>query len=102
MAVCNPVRIRPDHEKEPIGEGTKGAGLTAQRLLIEEGEPPCKRLVDLEARNDECRPRGFPPDELVTLSKWQRRFGRYADFGLQRLEDWKASRQRIEERPAAT
>jgi hypothetical protein len=69
--------------------------LSASRLLIEENEPPCKRLVDLEARNDECRARGFPPDELVPLSLWQRKLGRYFDFGLERLEQWKADRQRV-------
>jgi hypothetical protein len=69
--------------------------LTAERLLLEQGEPPCKRLVDLEARNDECRARGFSPDELVPLSKAQRFFGYYgAAFGMQRLEDWKANKQR--------
>lgn len=68
--------------------------LSASRLLIEENEPPCKRLVDLEARNDECRARGFPPNEIVPLSAWQRRLGRYFDFGLERLEQWKADRQR--------
>lgn len=69
-------------------------GLCAKRLLIEEGEPPVKRLVDLEARNDECRARGFPPDDLVPLSRWQRRLGRFFDFGMDRLERWKTDRQR--------
>ena len=69
--------------------------LTAERLLSELGEPPCKRLVDLEARNDECRARGFSPDELAPLGKLQRLFGYYgAAFGMQRLEDWKANKQR--------
>ncbi len=69
--------------------------LTAERLILEQGEPPCKRLVDLEARNDECRARGYPPEDLVPLSKWQRFFGYYgATFGMERLEDWKADRQR--------
>lgn len=68
--------------------------LKAARLLIEEGEPPCRRLVDLEARNDECRARGYSPDEIVPLSWKQRRFGRFFDFDMGRLEDWKAERQR--------
>lgn len=76
--------------------------LTGERLLIEEGEPPCKRLVDLEARNDECRAQGYPPDDLVPLSKWQRFFGYYgADFGMERLEKWKADRQRQKAASAA-
>lgn len=65
--------------------------LTAERLRIEENEPPCKRLVDLEARNDECRARGFPSRMLVPLSTSQRFFGYYgASFGMKRLEAWKA------------
>jgi len=69
--------------------------LVGERLVLEQSEPPCKRLVDLEARNDECRARGFPPDELVPLSGWQRFFGYYgAQIGMARLEQWKAERQR--------
>jgi hypothetical protein len=69
--------------------------LTAERLILEQAEPPCKRLVDLEARNDECRAQGMSPDELVPLSGPQRFFGYYgASFGMRRLENWKAARQR--------
>jgi chromosome condensin MukBEF ATPase and DNA-binding subunit MukB len=69
--------------------------LTAERLLIEEAEPPCKRLVDLEARNDECRAQGMSPDELAPLTGPQRFFGYYgASFGMRKLEKWKADRQR--------
>jgi hypothetical protein len=68
--------------------------LAAARLTIERGEMPVKRLVDLQARNDECRVRGYPPDEQVPLSKWQRRLGYYFTFGMPRLEEWKANRQR--------
>jgi hypothetical protein len=82
-------------DKHSLGE------LIAARLIIEEGEPPCKRLVDLEARNDELRARGYPPDELVPLSQWQRRLGRYFDFDLPRLEEWKAARQRSSAEKAA-
>jgi len=64
--------------------------LAAGRLKIEENEPPCKRLVDLQARNDECRARGFPPSYLVPLSKWQRYFGYFFTFGMARLEQWKS------------
>lgn len=70
--------------------------LTAERLLIEENEPPCKRLVDLESRNDEWRSRGYSPEELVPLSGWQSFFGYWVTFGLPRLEKWKADRQRIQ------
>jgi hypothetical protein len=68
--------------------------LAASRLRLEESEPPCKRLVDLQARNDECRARGFPPDDLVPLSRWQRYLGYFATFGMARLEQWKAEQQR--------
>jgi hypothetical protein len=64
--------------------------LTAERLMIEEKEPPCKRLVDLEARNDEWRARGYDLAEEVPLSDRQRR---YFTFGLPRLERWKAERK---------
>lgn len=70
--------------------------LTAERLLIEENEPPCKRLVDLESRNDEWRSRGYSPDELVPLNGWQSFFGYWVTFGLPRLERWKAERQKIQ------
>ncbi|MGY3347148.1 MULTISPECIES: hypothetical protein [unclassified Bradyrhizobium] len=63
-------------------------------MEIEKLEPPCKRLVDLQARNDECRARGFPPDELAPLNWTQRVFGYFFTFGMRRLEDWKADRQR--------
>jgi hypothetical protein len=79
---------RSERSAEALGD------LKARRLEIEKLEPPCKRLIDLQARNDECRARGFPPDELVPLSWAQRSFGYIATFGLQRLEDWKADRQR--------
>jgi len=76
--------------------------LKAERLLIEQGEPPCKRLVDLEARNDECRAQGYPPDDLVPLSKWQRFVGYYgANVGMERLEKWKADHQRQKATSAA-
>ncbi len=63
--------------------------LTADRLKIEAREPPCKRLVDLQARNDECRARGYP--KLVPLNRWQNSLGYLFTFGMGRLERWKAS-----------
>lgn len=65
--------------------------LAARRLELEIEEPPCKRLVDLQARNDECRSRGFPAKDLVPLSSLQRYFGYFFTFGLARLEKWKAA-----------
>jgi hypothetical protein len=73
---------------EAVGE------LSATRMEIEKCEPPCKRLVDLQARNDECRARDFPPEDIIPLSRWQRWFGYFATFGMPRIEAWKADRQR--------
>ena len=79
---------RSERSPEALGD------LKARRLEIEKLEPPCKRLIDLQARNDECRARGFPPEDLAPLSWAQRSFGYFVTFGLRRLEDWKADRQR--------
>ncbi len=68
--------------RHELDEGVKA------RLRIERDEPPVKRLVDLQARNDECRARDFPPGKEVPLSRWQRWFGAYATFGMERLEAW--------------
>jgi hypothetical protein len=68
--------------------------LSAVRLEIEKSEPPCKRLVDFQARNDECRAREFPPEDIIPLSLPQRWFGYFATFGLPKIEEWKAARQR--------
>jgi hypothetical protein len=73
--------------------------LAAERLELERNEPPCKRLVDLQARNDECRARDFPPEDIVPLSEMQRKLGYFATFGMKRLEDWKAERQRQGRQP---
>jgi hypothetical protein len=66
------------------------AELTAQRLEIEHDEPACKRLVDLEARNEEIRARGWSLDQIVPLSAAQRELGYYVTFGMPRLENWSA------------
>jgi len=68
--------------------------LAAERLELEKAEPPCKRLIDLQARNDECRSRDYPPEDIVPLSSMQRVFGYFATFDMKRLEEWKAGRQR--------
>jgi hypothetical protein len=76
---------------------TEGAyqELVAERLLLEENEPPCKRLIDLESRNDECRARGYPPDEMVPLTGKQRFLGYYFTYGLGALEEWRAKRDAL-------
>jgi hypothetical protein len=69
--------------------------LLAERLDLEKLEPGCKRLIDLQARNEECRARGFPPEDLVPLSRAQRLFGYVFTFGMPRLavcgKTWKLS-----------
>jgi hypothetical protein len=47
----------------------------AERLKIEKDEPPVRRLVDLQAQNEEARSRGITDDNLVPLSRLQRTFG---------------------------
>jgi hypothetical protein len=73
--------------------------LAAERLELEKAEPPCKRLIDLQARNEECRARDYPPEDLVPLSMSQRWFGYFVTFGMKRLEEWKADRQRQQRAP---
>jgi hypothetical protein len=60
--------------------------LQAARLEIEEDEPPVRRLIDLQASNEECRSRGIAEDKLVPLSRLQRTFGYVFTFGMPRLE----------------
>lgn len=66
----------------------------AERLAIEKDEPTEKRLVDLQARNEEARARNCHPDDLVPLSWAQYWLGYVATFGIRRLEKWKAKRDR--------
>ena len=64
----------------------------AERIKIEKDEPPIRRLVDLEARNDELRCRGYSDKDMVPLNWFQRTFGRLWTFGMPRLERWLAGR----------
>jgi hypothetical protein len=65
----------------------------AERLRIEKDEAPVARLVDLQARNEELRARGYSSDNLAPLSRAQRYLGYFATFGMARLERWKAEHQ---------
>ena len=47
---------------------------------------PIHRLIDLQARNEEMRARGYSDGDLVPLDWWQKTFGYIATFGMQRLE----------------
>lgn len=77
-------------EWEPTEENYKRA--VAARLRIEADEPVVKRLIDLLARNEEMRARGYPPSELVPLNPLQRVFGYFFTFGMPRLERWRDER----------
>ncbi|MGY3036151.1 hypothetical protein ACVIIV_005321 [Bradyrhizobium sp. USDA 4354] len=61
------------------------------RLKIEATERPVRRLIDLQAQNEEARARGVPDSHLVPLSRSQRMFGYVFTFGMRRLERWHAS-----------
>ncbi|MDB5616726.1 hypothetical protein [Tardiphaga sp.] len=60
------------------------------RLQIEKDERPVRRLIDLQAHNEELRARGRPENQLLPLSWLQRKFGYIWTFGLPRLERWRA------------
>jgi hypothetical protein len=64
----------------------------AARLRLEAEEPTIKRLVDLQARNEELRARGYSPEHFVPLSLPQRVFGYFFTFGMRRLERWRDAR----------
>ena len=72
----------------------------AERLRIEAEDSGEKRLVDLQADNEEARARGVAPEDLIPLSRPQRWFGYVATFGMKRLEDWH-NRRAIERRTPA-
>ncbi|MBG0801294.1 hypothetical protein IYW40_07340 [Methylocystis sp. H4A] len=61
----------------------------SERIKIEKDEPPVHRLIDLEARNDELRARGYSEEWLVPLTNAQRRLGYFFTFGMPRLEEWR-------------
>ena len=66
----------------------------AERLKIERDEPPVRRLVDIQAQNEEARSRGILDDHLVPLTQLQRIFGYVFTFGMPRLEAWHAKRSK--------
>jgi hypothetical protein len=84
---------------EPVPQNLKKA--RADRLRIEKDEPPVRRLIDLQAQNEECRSRDLPAEELIPLSRLQRTFGYIATFDMHRLELWQAQRaaQRLPAEP---
>ena len=85
---------------EPIPANLKRA--RAERLKIEKDEPPVRRLVDLQAQNEECRSRGLPKIDLVPLNRAQRMFGYVFMFGMTRLETWHEKHAATQTAPADT
>jgi hypothetical protein len=77
---------------EPVPQNLKKA--RSERLRIEKDEPPVKRLIDLQAQNEEVRARGISDDHCVPLSRFQRAFGYVWTFGMPRLEKWEAERRK--------
>jgi len=84
---------------EPIPPNLKKAQV--ERLRIEKDEPPVKRLIDLQAQNEEARARGVSDDKRVPLSWPQRTFGYLWTFGMPRLERWEAEQRRKAESATA-
>jgi hypothetical protein len=60
----------------------------SERLRIEADSSEEKRLVDLQADNEEARARGVRPEDLIPLSRPQRWFGYVLTFGMRRIEEW--------------
>jgi hypothetical protein len=76
---------------KPTPENLKKAEV--ERLKIERDEPPVKRLVDLQAWNEELRARGKPESALIPLTTPQRWFGYMFTFGMAKIERWKAAQE---------
>lgn len=68
----------------------------AKRLRIEKDAPVVKRLVEIMAHCETARGRGIPEGRLPPLSRWQRRFGCFATFGLHRIDAWRAQQTAVE------
>ena len=71
----------------------------SERIKIEKDEPPVHRLIDLDARNEEMRSRGYSAEDLVPLSWMQITFGYVFTFGMERQEAWHAARTTNRMRP---
>ena len=66
----------------------------AARLRIEANEPPTKRLVDIHARNEELQARGYSSEHFAPLSGPQRWLGCFITFDVERLNRWRAERDK--------
>lgn len=65
----------------------------AERIRIEKDEPPIRRLVDLQAQNEESRSLGVDPAYQIQLTRRQRIFGYIFTFGMTRLQREDDARQ---------
>ena len=77
---------------EPVPQNLKKA--RAERLRIEKDEPPVRRLIDLQAQNEETRAREIPEEHCVPLTGLQRVFGYVVTFDMRRLETWQTQRMK--------
>jgi len=57
-----------------------------RRLEIEENEPPVKRVLDCYCHNEVARSLGWPDDEMVKISFWQRLFMQWFDIAAGSLK----------------
>lgn len=68
----------------------------SELFRIEGDDPGLRRLVELQARNEELRSRGCREEDMVPLSRAQRILGYGFTFDMRRLELWKADRETAE------
>ena len=61
----------------------------SRRVGIESDEPPVKRLIDIVARNEELRSRGYAAENFAPVSRLQSILGYFATFGMRRLNKWR-------------
>jgi hypothetical protein len=61
----------------------------SRRVKIESDEPPVKRLIDIVARNEELRSRGYAAEHFAPISRLQGIFGYFVTFGMRRLNKWR-------------
>lgn len=76
---------------QPVAQNLSKAKV--ERLKIERDEPPVRRLIDLQAYNEECRAMGKSEADLIPLSGWQRAVGYVFTPGMRKIEKWKADRE---------
>ncbi|WP_077122509.1 hypothetical protein [Agrobacterium rosae] len=78
--------------RDPSTENLRWA--RSELLRIEGDEPGLRRLIDIQARNEEARARGCAEEDIVPLSRPQRYLGYFGTFDMKRIEHWKAIREK--------